>query len=146
MRHHQGQHVGLVQDDQHRGYLGTVDQDRSVGAEGQPQLDTAWDYVTTNLLNLDTGKTRTGTSTIIDQASMPGLLADAVWANQDAVFDEWSDGRARSDWTITGRRAGDEPFSVSRSNLWASLGDVTIEPAVDIAIAADSLVNNEFEM
>ncbi len=98
-----------------------------------------------NLRNLDTGKTRTGTSKIVDQTSLPGLLANAVFANQDAVFDEWADGKARSDWTITGRRAGDVPFSVSRSNLWASQGDVTIEPAEDLAIAADSLVNNEFE-
>ena len=69
----------------------------------------------------------------------------AVFANQDAVFDEWGDGTARSDWTITGKRAGGVPFSVSRSNLWASLGDVTIDPADDVAIAADALINNEFE-
>ena len=52
---------------------------------------------------------------------------------------------ARSDWTITGTRAGGAPFSVSRSNLWGSLGDVTVEPAEDFAFAADALVNNEFE-
>ena len=37
------------------------------------------------------------------------------------------------------------PFSVSRSNLWASQDDVTLDPAEDLAFAADSLVNNEFE-
>ena len=125
--------------------LGTVDQDRFVGIRADLTATPAGANVTTILRNLDTGKQRTGTTTIVDQASLPGLLVGAVFANQDAVFDEWGDGTARSDWTITGKRAGGAPFSVSRSNLWADLGDVTIDPADDIAIAADALINNEYE-
>ncbi|HSU34602.1 MAG TPA: hypothetical protein VLJ88_02975, partial [Propionibacteriaceae bacterium] len=145
--------VAIVKDDTFGSYkmanigvnLGTVDQDRSVGVRANLTETPTGTNVTTILRNLDTGKQRTGTTTVIDQASLPGLLVGAVFANQDAVFDEWADGTARSDWTITGRRAGNVPFAVSRSNLWASLGDVTIDPAEDIAFAADALLNNEFE-
>jgi hypothetical protein len=148
-----GQSVAIIKDDTFGPYklanvgaaVGTVDQDRIAGIRADLTTTPAGSNVTTILRNLDNGKQRTGTTTIVDQASLPGLLVGAVYANQDAVFDEWGDGIARSDWTITGKRAGGAPFSVSRSNLWASQGDVTIDPADDVAIAADALLNNDYE-
>jgi SpoIVB peptidase S55 len=125
--------------------FGTVDQDRIAGIRADLRAAPTTADVTAIIRNLDTGKLRAGTTRVADQASLPGLLPYAVFAAQDAVFDEWGDGTATSDWTITGERAGGIPFSVSRSNQWASRGDVTIDPAFDIAIAADSLLNNDFE-
>lgn len=124
---------------------GTVDQDRFAGVRGNLGTLPAMADVTTLIHNRDTGKSRSGLTRVADPASLPGLLVGAVWSNYDAVFDEWGDGTATSEWTITGTRAGGRPFSVSRANQWASKGDVTIDPAFDVAFAADALVHNEFE-
>ena len=84
-------------------------------------------------------------STVVDRQSLPGLLPDVVFSSQDAVFDEWGDGVGTSKWTISGTRAGGRAFTVTRANRWASRGDVTIDPAYDVAAAADALLNNDFE-
>lgn len=125
--------------------FGTVDQDRTSGLRADLRTTAALTDVTTVLRNGDTGRTRTGTTRVTDQSVLPGLLPYAVFANQDAVFDEWGDGTATSDWTITGTRRGGAPFTVRRSNAFASRDDVTVDPAVDVALAADALVNNDFE-
>ncbi|GAA1436777.1 SpoIVB peptidase S55 domain-containing protein [Microlunatus lacustris] len=127
------------------GAFGTVDQDRIAGSRADLTETPAGADVTTVIHNTDTGKSRTGTTSVLDRASLPGVVNAAVYSNQDRVFDEWNDGIARSDWTIRGTRAGGVPFTVTRANLWASRGDVTIGPANDVAAATDRLLDNEFE-
>jgi len=125
--------------------IGLVSQDRSAGLRADLTAVPAMADVTTVVRNTDTGRSRTGTTRVTDAASLPELLVPAVWNNYDATFDELGDGTATSEWTITGTRAGGRPFSVSRSNQWASQDDMALEPAFDVAFAADALVNNEFE-
>jgi hypothetical protein len=125
--------------------VGTVDQDRLAAVRAHLGAVPKTADITATVRDLDTGKQRTGTTRVADQASLPGLLPYAVLANYDAVFDEIGDGTATSDWKMTGRRAGDVPFSISRSNKWASHDDAAFDPALDIAYAADALVNNDFE-
>ncbi|MGI3784444.1 MAG: SpoIVB peptidase S55 domain-containing protein, partial [Janthinobacterium lividum] len=122
--------------------FGTVDQDRTSGIRADLSAVPTGTDVSTTVRDLDNGKVRNGSTTVVDRRSLPGLLPDIVFASQDAVFDEWGDGTATSSWTITGKRAGGKPFTVSRSNRWADRDDVTIDPAFDIASAADSLLNN----
>ncbi|HEY5821948.1 MAG TPA: SpoIVB peptidase S55 domain-containing protein [Propionibacteriaceae bacterium] len=125
--------------------FGTVDQDRTVGLRADLSSTPSAADVTTTIRSLDSGKKRTGTTKVVDQAYLAELTTSAVWGNYDATFDEWASGTATSEWTITGKRAGGVPFSVSRSNQWASQGDVTVDPAFDIASATDAIVTNEFE-
>lgn len=125
--------------------FGTVDQDRTAGSRADLTETAPSSDVTTIIHNTDTGKSRTGTTLSLDRASLPGVVNSAVYSNQDRVFDEWNDGVADSNWTIRGTRAGGKAFSVTRTNLWASRGDVTVGPANDVAAATDRLLNNEFE-
>jgi hypothetical protein len=125
--------------------IGTLDQDRTEGVRADLTRTPDTATVTTVIDNADTGASHNGTTNVSDQASLAGLLPYIVFAGQDTVFDEWGDGVATSDWTITGKRAGGHSFSVTRSNSWASRGDVTIDPAVDVASAVDQLVNNQYE-
>jgi len=127
------------------GAFGTVDQDRIGGTRVDLTRTAPGTDVTTVIRDLDNGKRRVGTSRILAQPYLPDLVTQAVYANQDRVFDEWADGTARSGWTIKGTRAGGKPFSVTRNNRWASQGDVTVGPANDVARATDQLVNNQFE-
>jgi hypothetical protein len=125
--------------------FGTVDQDRTAALRADLTRTPASTVVTTVIRSADNGRTRTGSTRVYDPASLPGLAADAVFAGQDAVFDEWGDGRSHSRWTIVGTRAGGRAFSVSRSNRWASQGDSTIPSAFDVAYATDQLLNNDYE-
>jgi hypothetical protein len=125
--------------------VGTVDQDRLAAVRADLTRMPSLADVTTVVRNRDTGRIRTGTTRIADPASLPGLLPFAALANFDAVFDEIGDGTATSNWTISGTRAGGRPFSLSRSNQWADRTDVGVNPALDLAIAADTLANNDFE-
>ena len=125
--------------------FGTVDQDRLAGIRGDLTGTPTGADVTTIVRNLDNNQVRTGRTTIVDQNFLPGILFNAVIANADSTFDEIGDGTATSDWTISGKRDGDVPFSVRRRNLWASQDDVAADPAFEVAAAADALVNNEFE-
>jgi hypothetical protein len=125
--------------------FGTVDQDRLAAIRANLGAVPNTADITTIVRSVDTGKKRTGTTRVADQTSLPELVADAALANYDSVFDEIGDGTATSNWTITGRRAGDLPFSVSRSNQWASQDDAAFDPALDVAYATDALVNNDFE-
>lgn len=125
--------------------FGTVDQDRLAGIRANLATTPTAADVTTVIKNSDTNRARTGSTRVLDQNSLPGLLPYALWANYDATFDEWNDGRTTSSWTISGTRDGGLPFSVSRSNQWSSKYDPTVDPAFELAYAADALVNNEYE-
>lgn len=125
--------------------FGTVDQDRTAALRADLTRTPEATEVTTVIRSADTGRTRTGSTQVYDEPSVPGLAVNAVFAGQDAVFDEWDDGTATSTWTITGTRAGGKEFTVTRSNHWASQGDSTEDPAFDVAYATDRLLNNDFE-
>lgn len=125
--------------------FGTVNQDRTAGIRADLTAVPTGTNVSTVIRNLDNAKVRNGSTTVVDRQSLPGLLPQIVFSNQDAVFDEWADGTATSSWTITGKRAGGAPLKVTRTNRWASRGDVTLDPAFDIASAADTLLNNDYE-
>jgi hypothetical protein len=145
--------LAIVQDDTFGSFkmatigapVGTVDQDRLAALRADLTRMPTMADVTTVIRNRDTGRIRTGTTRVADPASLPGLLPFAAWANYDAVFDEIGDGTATSNWTISGTRAGGRPFSLSRSNQWADRSEVPIEPALDVAFAAEAIANNDFE-
>ncbi len=86
-----------------------------------------------------------GTTHVTDQSWLAELAFEGVFANFDSTFDEVGDGHARTSWTIAGTRAGGKAFTVTRSNRWASFDDIAGDPASDVAIAVDQIVNNEFE-
>ncbi len=125
--------------------FGTVDQDRTTAIRADLGRTPAAIKLTTAIRNADTGRKRTGRTQVYAKEFLPGIAANAVFTGQDAVFDEWNDGRSTSSWTISGTRAGGRPLTVKRSNRWASRADSNIEPAMDLAEATDQLLNNDFE-
>ena len=125
--------------------FGTVDQDRWAGVRADLTRTPESTEVTTTIHNGDTHQERTGTTNVVDPSWLSTALVYSGWGSYDTVFDEIGDGVATSDWTISGTRAGGAPFSVTRANQWASRDDVAFEPSIEIANAADALVNNEFE-
>jgi hypothetical protein len=127
------------------GNLGTVHQDRQSGLAARLGPAPAATPLTTTIRNWDKGGSRTGISYVVDQNAIAGLVPFAVLNEFDAAFDEIGDGRASNTWTVTGTRRGGKAFSLTRANRWASRGDLTTDPANDVAVAVDALANNEFE-
>jgi hypothetical protein len=125
--------------------FGTVDQDRLAGIRSDLTRTPALTPIRSTIRNLDNGTRRRGQTLAADRVQLPAITAFGLLASYDVTFDEIGDGRASVDWTITGRRAGNRPFTLTRGNKFASLKDVAGEAASDPAIAVESLLYNEFE-
>lgn len=125
--------------------FGTVDQDRLAGIRADLSRGPVLVPVRSTIRNRDTGRRRVGETRAADKTQLPAITAFGLVANYDAIFDEIGDGRANTDWTITGRRAGNRPFTLTRGNKFASRYDVAAEAAFDPAFAVDTLLANEFE-
>jgi hypothetical protein len=125
--------------------FGTVDQDRLAGIRADLTKAPALTPIKSTIRNTDNGKQRRGTTLAADQTSIAFITAFGLLANYDVVFDEIGDGRASTNWTIAGRRAGNVPFTVSRSNTFASQFDISADAAFDVGDAVNALATNEFE-
>ncbi len=125
--------------------FGRVDQDRLAGIRADLSRLPALTPIKSTIRNSDNGKRRRGTTLAADATSLPLITTFGVLSNYDATFDEIGDGRASSNWTITGRRAGNVPFTINRSNAFASPFDVSFDAALDVGDAVSALVSNEFE-
>jgi hypothetical protein len=125
--------------------LGTVDQDRLAGIRGDLTRTPTLVPIRSRIRNLDNGKVRAGQTLVADRNQLPALTFFGLLANYDVTFDEIGGGRTTQDWTITGRRAGNKPFTVSHGNKFASQLDVSGEAATDPALAVEALLGNEFE-
>lgn len=125
--------------------VGTVDQDRLAGLRADLTRTPALTPIRSTIRNLDNGTRRRGQTLAADRQQLPALTAFGLLSNYDATFDEIGGGRAGVDWTITGRRAGNRPFTLTRGDKFASPSDVSFEAAVDPATAVEALLYNEFE-
>ncbi|HEV2928170.1 MAG TPA: SpoIVB peptidase S55 domain-containing protein, partial [Propionibacteriaceae bacterium] len=125
--------------------VGTVDQDRRAGLRADLTRVPALTPITSTIQATDNGKRRRGTTLAADATSLPLITAFGLLANYDSVFDEIGEGRASTSWTITGRRARNVPFTINRSNKFASQLDISADAALDVADAVNALVTNEFE-
>ena len=119
--HRQGQHLRVVQDGQRRrpvrhGRPGPAGRhpgrpDPDPGADPDPEHDPQPRHREA-AAGPDAGR-----------GPRPAAVASppsGCWPTTTSIFDEIGDGRASHDWTITGRRAGNKPFTVSRGNKFAS--------------------------
>jgi SpoIVB peptidase S55 len=125
--------------------FGTVDQDRLAGIRADLTRTPALTPIRSTIRNLDTGVRRRGQTLAADRVQLPAITAYGLLASYDATFDEIGDGRASIDWTITGRRAGNKPFTLTRGNKFASFEDISAEAVSDPASAVEALLYNEFE-
>ena len=125
--------------------VGVVDQDRPAGLRAQLGAAPVTTPVTSTIDAVDIGRSRTGTTQVAAQAFLPTVALFGTFGAYDSVFEEIGDGTASNAWTITGTRAGGEPFSLSRANQWASLTDVVADPSFDFAFTVDGLLHNKFE-
>ena len=121
------------------GTVGVVDQDRLAAIRARLGAGPVTVPVTSTITNADSGARRTGTTAVADPSYAAVATAYGVLANYDSTFDKVGRGQATSSWTITGTRAGGVPFTITRSNRWSSLGDISVQPLDEVAGTVDAL-------
>jgi SpoIVB peptidase S55 len=115
------------------GNVGTLDQDRIAGIRALLGTTPESTPVSTDLVSLDTGRSRAGhTDMLVDQL-FPDLALFHVFSNIDSVQDAIGEGTAAVDWTLTGTDADGAPWILQRQDVFSSPWDLSIELGFEVA-------------
>lgn len=124
---------------------GIVDRDHLAGIRGIEGLIPAVIPVTTSIENPDLPKSRDGQTDVVTEEFLPFLSAFHLLLNLDVTFDRIGDGTVGLDWMVTGTRASGATFELSRSNMYFSEFDASIESIFELLFQLEALANNDFE-
>lgn len=124
------------------GPVGIIDQDRLAGIKGTVG-DAPETTSITSLVSLVGGSSRTGETFVSVPDFLPDATALANLVNQDRVLDRYGKGSALTRFTIEGTVLG-EPFTLARTNRYASRYDISFGSIFELADAVYTLQQNEF--
>lgn len=88
---------------------------------------------------------REGTTKISVPAEVPDISAFHLLADQDRVFDGIAGGSATVGWTVTGKRADGRTWTLTRTDEFASQGDLSYDTVFDLYDALAKLQFNDVE-
>jgi SpoIVB peptidase S55 len=145
--------ITIVQDPQFGPYklanvtdvLGTVDQDRWAAIRADltdmPELIP----ITSSVNALNTSLSRDGQTDVATSEPLSYIAYLHLFSNIDSVFDEIGQGSSNVAWTITGVDSNGEPWALTRSNAFASHGDISLESGSELYAYLYFLFYNDFE-
>jgi hypothetical protein len=150
MTAHQGTAIAVVRDNTFGsfkmatvdGIAGTVTQDRMVGILAQLGSGPRAVPVTTTVRSGTVERTVTSWATMDMFAS--NLTAQQLVGNIDRVFNRIGPGRSTVAWTVRGTRNGGIPWTLTRTNRYASTYDIAQDSLYEAAEQINTVVNNEF--
>jgi hypothetical protein len=125
--------------------VGVVDQDRLAGIRADLGEGPVLIPVTSSVNALNTNLSREGRTDVVESEFLPFLALEHLIANMDSVFDQYSGGSSTLSWTITGNGETTGPFTLNRSNVYASEYDISFESAFEILGNLFTLLGNDFE-
>ncbi|MGH2774267.1 MAG: SpoIVB peptidase S55 domain-containing protein [Actinomycetota bacterium] len=124
--------------------VGTVDQDRLAGIRGllgaTPHLRT----INSSVSAPDIGRAEEGSSQGVTDDIVPILGFFHLYSNIDSTFDSIGEGSSQVEWMVTGLTESGEPWTLSRSNLYSSGFDISIESSFEVLNQLSRLLNNRF--
>jgi hypothetical protein len=125
--------------------LGMVDQDRWAGIRSL--LGTMPDLIpmTSSITDLDLSRSRDGETDAVVPEVFTFLAFIHAYANIDSTIDRIGEGSSTASWTISGTRESGEPWTLTRSNMFVSEYDISIESAIELYSNLNRLFYNEFE-
>ncbi|MDQ3954521.1 MAG: hypothetical protein M3285_03110 [Actinomycetota bacterium] len=125
--------------------FGTVDQDRWAAIRADltdmPELIP----ITSSVTALNTSLSRDGQTDAATSEPLPYVAYLHLFSNIDSVFDEIGQGSSNVEWTITGVDSSGEPWSLTRSNAYASDWDISLESGSELYAYLYFLYYNDFE-
>lgn len=119
--------------------VGTVTQDRLAGIAGEIGVGPATSPVTSTVTDLDSGRTRTGSSEAIMPEFLPFLAFSHLFQSVDVTIDRIGPGSAAIDYTIRGTRDGGATWELSRATRVASTFDISFDTVAEPAFTAELL-------
>lgn len=125
--------------------VGTVDQDRLAAIRADLTGTPTLIPVTSTVSAPNTGVSRDGVTDIVASRFVPFLTFIHLFTNIDSVFDQIGDGSSSLSWSITGTRENGDPWELSRSNLYTSEFDISIDSSFEILTNLFTLLENQFE-
>jgi hypothetical protein len=126
------------------GVAGTVDQDRLAGiraVDGAPETIPVNSAVT----SLDTSNARTGHTDVVLESLYPDLAFIHFFSNIDTVFDKIGAGSSTVTYRVNGTRADGSPWRLTRTNMYASDFDLSIESSFELLNNLYLIADNPFE-
>lgn len=125
--------------------IGRVDQDRLAAIRAfvgeQPRAAPIRSRVT----SADTGRSRNGATDVVMPSLMPMVAFLHLFQSIDTTFDAIGPGSSQITWTVEGTRADGRTWGLSRSNVYASRYDISIDSSWELAAALDLIAANPFE-
>lgn len=97
-----------------------------------------------SVVTLPDGSTRAGDTRVSVPDFLPTATALGSLGNEDRVFDRIGPGSSLVHFTIDGRTSGGEPFTVVRTNRFASGGDISFESIFEAADDVAAIQGNRF--
>lgn len=91
------------------------------------------------------GNSRNGKTVITYRPATPFLSAIHLLSNADRVLDTIGSGTATVKWTFDGTRADGSPWTLSRSDRFASHRDITFESVFESYQQMSKILHNKFE-
>ena len=105
--------------------VGTIDQDRLAGVRSLLDIIPGAVPVTSTIVAEDLGRTLEGETRVVVQKMVPTIANVHMVDSVDSAFDQVGTGSLEATWTITGTRAGGEPWQLTRTNMYASTEDIS---------------------
>jgi hypothetical protein len=108
------------------GTVGNITDDRLAAVNGEigPLPPTA---EITSRVDMTGGSSRTGTTNSTVPDWLPDIATFGHLANLDRVVDGYTDGTARVRWIVRGTKPNGAPFTLDRTDRFASASDITFE-------------------
>ena len=126
------------------GPLGQVDGDHLAGISGPLDRIPEATLVRGVATLTTTGKTRTGDTHVSVPEYLPDVTLLAQLTDQDRVFDRIGPGSSLVHFTIDGHTPDGEPFTLVRTNRFASPYDVSVESTFEAADDVYAINSNNF--
>jgi hypothetical protein len=127
--------------------FGTVDQDRLAGISAIVGDIPRVVPIESTITDLDTPahEPRTGRTFAVDHEYLPYIVFLHNLSTSDVVVDEIGPGSSFTGWTLSGTREDGSPWSITRTNRWASRWDITYESIYEIERALYKILGQNHE-
>lgn len=150
MSAHQGTAIAVVRDTTFGsfklatvdGIAGTVTEDRMVGVLARLGKGPQAVPVTATVRSGNSQRTTTSWATMDRYA--PDLTYQHLLGNIDRVFNRIGPGRATVTWTVRGTRDSGVPWTLTRTNQYASSYDIAADSLYEVTNQISTVLNNEF--
>lgn len=125
--------------------IGAVDQDRLAAIRADLTGTPTLIPITSTVSALNTGLSRDGATDVVASRFVPFLTFFHLFTNIDSLFDQIDEGGSSLSWSITGTRETGDPWELSRSNLYVSEFDISVDSSFEILTNLFTLLENDFE-